>query len=77
MAQWDYSPNNITLKCLAPAAMQSLASFLIVSRRTLVGMTLLLKTLAFCSFQIVQLTSIVIEAKAFRLGDALVDMFSH
>jgi hypothetical protein len=70
-------PNNTTLKCLAPAAIQSLASFLIVSRRTLVGAALFLKTFAFCSFQIVQLTSIVIEANPLRLGDALQDMFSH
>jgi hypothetical protein len=62
---------------LSPAAIQSLTSSLIVSSKTLVGAVLLLKTLAFRSFQIVQLTSIVIEAKVFRLGDALVDMFSH
>jgi hypothetical protein len=38
------------------------------SRRTVVGAALLLNTLALRSFQIVQLTSIAIEAIALRLG---------
>jgi hypothetical protein len=76
------APNKITLPIIQHSnashrGYPNLTSFLIVSRKTLVSTALLLKTLVFRSFQIVQLTSIVINANALRLGDALQDMFSH
>jgi hypothetical protein len=71
------SPNGLLscyykkLKSFAPAATQSLPFLLISPRRMVGGVALLWKTLALCSFQIVQLTSILREAIALRFGEAL------
>jgi hypothetical protein len=61
----------------SPAAMQSLTLFLIISRIIVEGMALLLNTLGFHSFQIVQVTSIVREVIAFRFVEALQFIIVH
>jgi hypothetical protein len=73
----DYSPVITKLKCLAPSTTQILASLLIISRRIVGGVAVLLKILAFHHFQIVQLTSMVREAIAFRFGFTLHDIIVH
>jgi hypothetical protein len=73
MFQHDYYSNITRLKFFAPAAIQSLASLLMISRRMVGGAALLLKNLAFRSFQIVQLINIVREAMVLRYGEALQD----
>ena len=74
--KWDYSPKITYLKCLAPAETHRCASVLILCK-TGGGADLFRKTLAFLSFQMVQQMSIVIEAKALRLGMLLIDIWFH
>ena len=73
----DYSPGMILLKSLAPAETQSLASPLMISRIIEGGADLLLKILAFLSFQIVQLTSMTREAISLRFAAALKVIVDH
>jgi hypothetical protein len=61
-----YSPGMILPNFLAPAITHKRASFLILSTITKEGDALLLKTLAFLSFQISDTVSKVREAKALR-----------
>jgi hypothetical protein len=74
----DYSPNKTWIEFLAPTLTQSFISFLIDSRRIVVGEDLFWKTLAFISFESVQLVSMVSEAIALRFGEALLeDIVDH
>jgi hypothetical protein len=68
---------NYKTQVFAPAELQSFASLLMISRSIVGGAALLLKTLAFRSFQIVQLTSIVRKAMPLRMGEALQDIKVH
>jgi hypothetical protein len=65
----DYSPGNKLIKFLALASTHNSASFLFFSNITMEGACLLLKTRAFLSFQISEVTSKVSKAAALRVWD--------
>jgi hypothetical protein len=73
----EKSPGITKLNWLAPAAIQSSISLLLISRRTGGGVDLFWKTLVFLSFHTIQLTSMVREAIALRFRTPLLDVLPH
>lgn len=69
----NYSPDMIVPNFLAPAATQSEASFLMLSRRIDGGMPLFRNTRAFLSFQMDHEMSMVKDAMAFLFGVGVSD----
>ena len=72
-----YSPGIRRPTFFAPVVIQSLASLFMLINRMLGGLNLLRKILAFLSFHIVQLTSIVREAIAFLCTLVALDILVH
>ena len=73
----DYSPGMMCPNFFAPAVTQRRAAPLMELSKVVGGVLLLRKTLAFLSFQTVQLGSIVRDPMAFMFAIEESDRFSH